>query len=221
MSRDERTNDEVLGLDFKGKATIKTLVVNGVPYMALADVLAACGYNDYAAEHVHKEGFPAFGKVVLGELANPNSLTATEAAVFLSPTGVYYWAQGLGDADHRTSPFTAWARKETRRLCPKPTPGDSRVYLALVADADGWTHVPPGPPSRYSGWKAEWEDLKDRNPEAWRAALDKNAEWNQRVRAEREVHRLADEESGLAPKRMSLAEALAPARSLLKSSAAA
>lgn len=101
-------------------------------------------------------------------------------------------------------------RRETRRLCPTAALTDPSIYLQVFKAPDGWNHVPPGPPSRYSGWKAEWEDLKDRDPEALRKANAENVEWNRKARAEREAEG--------APKGITLKEVLAPARAALKAS---
>jgi hypothetical protein len=184
-------------LDFNGKP-VRAFMVEGVPWLALPDVLAACGYNERGAEHVHKPGFPAFGKMV----ESASSMT------LLSPTGVFYWAEEFDP--RKTDKFTAWARREARRICTAPRPGDPSFYLQVVKDPDGWNHVPPGPPSRYSGWKAEWDDLKDRDPEALRKANAENVEWNRRARAAREAEG--------APKGITLKEVLAPARAILKAS---
>lgn len=182
-------------LDFYGKP-IRAFMVKGAPWLALPDVLAACGYNLHWAEHVHKDAFPSFGKM-------------TESGMtLLSPTGIFYWAAEL--EPRKTDKFTAWARRETRRLCPTATLADPSIYLQIVKAPDGWTHVPPGPPSRYSGWKAEWEDLKDRDPEALRKANAENVEWNRRARAAREAEG--------APKGITLKEVLAPAHAALKAS---
>jgi hypothetical protein len=164
---------ESLELDFNGH-TVRALMIKGVPFMALPDILDACGYNDKAGHRVHSESFPSFGKHVGIEEPDQEIPGEPCETVFLSPTGIFYWSVQMDPA--RTDKFTAWARREAHRLCPDAARDDHGVYLALVPGEDGWTHIPPGPPSRYSGWKREWQDLKDAHLIAWIRATEANSQ---------------------------------------------
>jgi hypothetical protein len=164
---------ESLELNFKGN-TVRALMIKGVPFMALPDILDACGYNDKAARGVYAESFPSFGKHVGIEEPVSEIPGEPRETVLLSPTGIYYWSAQMDPV--RTDKFTAWARREAHRLCPDAARDDPGVYLALVPGADGWTHIPPGPPSRYSGWKREWQDLKDARLIAWIKATEANSQ---------------------------------------------
>jgi len=173
---------ESLTLDFKGHP-IRALMIKGVPHMALPDILDACGYNERAAEYVNSSGFPTFGKHAGTEAPDAEVAGEPQDLVLLSPTGVYYWAMGLSDPN-RVTGFTAWARRESKRLCPCPAAGDPAFYLTLASGTDGWTHVPPGPPSKYSGWKSEWQDLKWADYIAWKDAESRNVAVNRKRREE-------------------------------------
>lgn len=174
-----------LELDYKGK-TIRALMVNGVPWMSLKGLLNACRYNHHGATHVHRQSFPSFGKMLVGEALEAASPEGLDDNVYLSPTGVFYWSEGLGNAS-RVSTLVAWARREAHRLCPNPAPADPAFYLGLFSDPDGWVHMPSGSPSRYSGWRAEYEDLKWSDYPAWSAAESSNADYNRKVREQRKL----------------------------------
>lgn len=77
---------EGLELDFKGKAVVRALMVNQMPFLSLPDILVACNYNEYGAQHVYRESFPAFGKLVARAAENPEEPVEAEDMVFLSPT---------------------------------------------------------------------------------------------------------------------------------------
>jgi hypothetical protein len=172
---------ESLELDYKGN-TIRALMVNSVPWYSLSDILVACNLKDCAAERVHKASFPPFGKMLAGEADDPAIPGEGSDTVLLSPVGVFYWASEVDAC--RLSGVTAWARRTARGLCPKQAPRDPAMFLTLTKDADGWTYIPPGTPPRYSGWMAEYEDLKWGDYPAWCAASEGNAALNRKAREE-------------------------------------
>ena len=171
---------ESLELQFKG-TPIRVLVAGGAAWFALPDILTACGYNDAAADPVNRPRFPSFGRLIVGQRDDLTLAGDESDTIALSPVGIFYWAWEIDP--YRLSGVTAWARREARKLCPEADVNDPSMFLTLTEDAEGWTHIPPGAPPRYSGWKLEYEDLKWSDYAAWSKAADRNLELDIEKRA--------------------------------------
>lgn len=144
---------ESLTLDYKGKP-IRALMVDGVPWFAVRDIAEALQWKlDTVKQGL--EGVPAVARMTAGaEVVAPE---VPEDQIFLSPVGVHYWAS---EVDAKLGqPITAWARRQSRDLCPTPAPGDPAMFLTIIDGEDGWKHLPPRG-LRFSGWELDWEELR-------------------------------------------------------------
>ncbi|WP_294390190.1 hypothetical protein [uncultured Sphingomonas sp.] len=137
-------------LEYKGHPISYTML-DGVPWFYLNDLLPAMNLNEHAIADVQGPSFPAHAKQTVEKVTEDGS----ETSIILSPVGVWFFGQ-LRYAD-RQQGISAWARREAKRLCPTPRPGDPAMFLTLNADKT----LPPRP-WRYSGWLSEWRDLKDK-----------------------------------------------------------
>jgi hypothetical protein len=177
-------HNESIELNWNGRS-IRALLIRGVPWFSLEDILEACRRDKDDGDVVHTANFPPFAKMIACELEGANGTEEGADMVLLSPVGVFHWAWAV-DA-YRMTGVTAWARREARKLCPDASPLDPAMHLALMRDEDGWTFIPPGPPPNCSGWKLEWEDLKWGDYTAWCDAEMQNSAWNQKAREARKA----------------------------------
>lgn len=169
---------ESLELDFKGH-TIRALMVSGVPWFCLRDIVDALGWHGETMAEVDKPGFPSWAK--MEALEDPKG--QSNDTVLLSPTGVFLWGSFVDE--WKSQAISAWAKRESRRLCQSPAPGDRAMFLTIIEHEDGSKSLPPYA-QRYSGWKLDREDLRYSN------------EW---FEAERHNHALSLAQSAERPKR--------------------
>lgn len=153
-----------LTLEFKGRP-VRALMVEGVPWFALGDMVAALGWHEDTIKEANDRAFPPWAKVIAGEGDGQAEIEGSTDLVLLSPIGVHFWTSFVDEWKGQS--ITAWAKRESRRLCPKPAAGDRNMFLTIVDRADGTKALPPYG-HRYSGWKSDYEDLRWSNE--WMAA---------------------------------------------------
>lgn len=129
---------------------IITFEDGGVPYFSLLDLQEALGWPTSANDLVDTPLFPPHCKRTALEYG-PEGVTD---AVVLSPTGVLYWTSLFNAGKGQR--ITAWAKREARMFCPNARPDDPAMFLQVTGDRQ----LPP-PPLAYSGWRGEWNDLRN------------------------------------------------------------
>lgn len=178
---------DTVELDYKGR-TVRALMIDGVPWFCLRDIVEALGWAKDTIDHANDPAFPPWAAVTAGEGYDPDEIETSPDLVLLSPVGVHFWASFVDE--WKGQGIAAWAKRESRRLCPKPVSGDRAMFLTIVDRADGTKALPPYG-HRFSGWKSDWEDLKWSNE--WIAAEDHNRTV---VQARRAVQAERDREAG-------------------------
>ncbi|MCW2349804.1 hypothetical protein [Sphingobium sp. B12D2B] len=128
---------------------IRVIMFDGVPWFVVPDLCAAMGVYPKFAAKVNNPAFPPSAKRTCSEVTEEG----LQDIVLVSPVGAW-WLTALVDPA-RGQGLAAWTRREAQRLCPEPRPGDPAMFLTVGADGS----LPPRP-FRYSGRKAEWEDLR-------------------------------------------------------------
>lgn len=126
-----------------------TFEEGGAPYFCLDDLCRILGWTAAAAARVEDATFPEHGRRTVENPAEEG----TRFLTVLSPVGVYLWTDRVNAG--RAQKITAWARRESKRLCPSPRPDDPAMVLKLL-EGD----VLPPRPLKFSGWSGEWTDLK-------------------------------------------------------------
>lgn len=149
---------ESLTLRYKD-SPIRALMVNGVPWFALPDLIDAMAYHPQrAAALCDEKPFPPYAKLTAMEEEDPDIDGEPQDVTLLSPIGVFYWTHSADK--YKAAPLAAWARREAQRLCPAPTEGDPAMFLQSIPHyRSGWD-LPPRP-AKYSGRLAEWCNLRD------------------------------------------------------------
>ena len=150
---------------FYKKYPIRMLSISGVPWLSLRDIGDALSLNQDGLDLVNEPAFPAFAKMTASEEADPDIPGEPEDQVVLSPVGVWFLTALLSEPK-RGEDLAAWAKRETKRLCPEPIKGDPAVFLTVL-DNGGQKKLPPYP-WRYSGRRSEWLDLRESDEWAFR-----------------------------------------------------
>jgi len=125
-------------------------MIDGVPFFAVSDLCDASRFKHFVGDVVARPDFPDHARRSVREELEDG--TYADAWV-ISPVGVFLFSD-LTDAG-RLQGLSAWARREAARLCPNPRPGDPAIFLTLSETGE----LPPRP-LRYSGRRAEWEELR-------------------------------------------------------------
>lgn len=144
-------------LDYKKGRSIRFLPILGIPWFALPDCLDALGYPHFVGDVVFGPDFPVHARGVGDEAPDPDVPGDPMEVVLLSPVGVWYLT-------HLTEPcrnqgLAAWARRQAESLCPDASRNDPAMFLTVQPDG-----LLPPYPSRYSGRKQQWTELKEANP---------------------------------------------------------
>lgn len=144
-------------LRYRDKHPIRVVKADGTLWFAAPDLVDALGYSKHALETAAKSPtIPDYCRSTGYELEDPDiSGQPDDAVVLLSPVGVWLWTHATNAP--RGQDLAAWAKRETARLVPEARKDDPATFLALGPDLE----MPPYP-TRYSGRKREWIDLKNR-----------------------------------------------------------
>jgi hypothetical protein len=171
-------------LTFRGHSIRIARADSGVPWFALPDLCDALNRRmEYDAPRVAGPHFPSFARCTLKEETEEGLQDIT----LLSPVGVFFLT-ALTEP-WKGAALTNWARKEAQRLCPNPTPGDPAIFLTYMEDGD----LPPCP-TKYSGRRAEWNDLRYSPNRPIRQPLESRQELQARLLAEAVARRAPSSE---------------------------
>jgi len=143
---------EFRALYFKGRP-VRSVALDGVPWFALEDICAAVDADLREMQAVHRTGFPEGAKTVAAELPSDGDTRAPpDRTLLLSPIGVFYWTNLT--APWERAGIAAWAKREALKAFPDAPPDNPHVFLTITPEGL------PDCPGKYSGRRAEYEDLR-------------------------------------------------------------
>lgn len=131
---------------------VRIVMIDGVPYFSLEDICEAAGWSLSVCDRLHSKlySFPDHTKRPCYEETEDGLRDTT----VLSPVGV--WRFTVSVDSYRGAGVAAWAKRESFRLCPNPRPKDPAMFLTLGKGGEL-----PIKPTKYSGRRSEWFDLRD------------------------------------------------------------
>jgi len=129
---------------------IRIAMFDGVPFFVLDDLSDAMGWGSFDSRRVHSEDFPSHAKRVCQE----ETEDGFKDMLALSPVGVWLFTTEVDP--YKGAGLAAWAKREAIRLCPNPAAKDPAMFLTMSETGQ----LPPSP-TKFSGRRSEWLDLKN------------------------------------------------------------